>query len=64
MEHRSVWHATSVETDFPRLVGAVDVDVVVVGGGITGLTTALLAQREGARVAGTTEVVDRVESSV
>jgi len=33
------------------LAGKLDVDVVVLGGGITGLTTALLMKRDGARVA-------------
>ncbi|HEV2088317.1 MAG TPA: FAD-dependent oxidoreductase [Cryptosporangiaceae bacterium] len=51
MEHASVWLATSERPTYPALGGDVEVDVAVVGGGITGLTTALLAQRDGARVA-------------
>lgn len=47
----SVWRATAELPSFPPLEGDLDVDVAVVGGGITGLTTALLLQRDGARVA-------------
>ncbi len=47
----SVWVATTTSTSYPALRGRIDVDVAVVGGGITGLTTALLLARAGARVA-------------
>jgi len=47
----SLWRATTPETDHPPLSGAVRVDVAVVGGGITGLTAALLLKAAGARVA-------------
>jgi glycine/D-amino acid oxidase-like deaminating enzyme/nitrite reductase/ring-hydroxylating ferredoxin subunit len=50
-EHRSVWLATADHPTFSPLERDLDVDVAVVGGGITGLTTALLLQREGASVA-------------
>jgi len=50
-QHRSVWLATADVPSFPALDGELSVDVAVVGGGITGLTTALLLQRDGARVA-------------
>jgi glycine/D-amino acid oxidase-like deaminating enzyme/nitrite reductase/ring-hydroxylating ferredoxin subunit len=50
-EHRSVWLATSDRPTFPALTEEIEVDVAVVGAGITGLTTALLLQRDGARVA-------------
>jgi len=52
MKHDSVWIATTSERrSRASLAGDLGVDVAVVGGGITGLTTALLIQREGARVA-------------
>jgi glycine/D-amino acid oxidase-like deaminating enzyme len=46
-----LWFADQPESGYPALAGDLDVDVVVVGGGITGLTTALLLKRDGARVA-------------
>lgn len=46
----SYWIATSDAPERPPLPGDAEADVVVVGGGITGLTTALLAARGGARV--------------
>jgi glycine/D-amino acid oxidase-like deaminating enzyme/nitrite reductase/ring-hydroxylating ferredoxin subunit len=51
VEHRSVWLATTEQQSYPSLQADMDVDVAVVGGGITGLTTALLCARDGARVA-------------
>lgn len=50
MERRSVWLATSGMPRHGALEGDAEADVAVVGGGLVGLTTALLAQREGARV--------------
>ena len=46
----SYWIATSEAEARPPLSGDAEVDVVVVGGGITGLTAAVLAARGGARV--------------
>lgn len=47
----SLWARTAPAVSHPALAGDLDVDVAVVGGGVTGLTTALLLQRDGARVA-------------
>ena len=52
-KHGSVWLETVARPSFPpggRQLD-LDVDVVVAGGGITGLTTALLLQQDGASVA-------------
>jgi glycine/D-amino acid oxidase-like deaminating enzyme/nitrite reductase/ring-hydroxylating ferredoxin subunit len=46
----SLWLATSEQTAYPRLEGDADCDVAVLGGGIAGLTAALLLKRDGARV--------------
>lgn len=49
---RSLWSETERQAaPHPPLQGALQIDVAVVGGGITGLTCALLLQREGRRVA-------------
>jgi glycine/D-amino acid oxidase-like deaminating enzyme/nitrite reductase/ring-hydroxylating ferredoxin subunit len=47
----SLWIETAPGSPKPPLEGALEVDVVVVGGGITGVTSALLAKEAGARVA-------------
>ncbi len=51
LRHPSHWVGTTDPSSYPRLAGRVEVDVAVIGGGITGLTTALLLKRAGASVA-------------
>lgn len=47
---RSYWLDSTSETNYPRLEKDIKVDVVIIGGGITGITTALLLKDEGLRV--------------
>ena len=47
----SLWIDSTPETGYPQLSGDVEVDVAVIGGGIVGLTAALMLKREGKRVA-------------
>lgn len=47
----SYWVSTTTETAFTPLGGTPEVDLAVIGAGITGLTTALLAHEAGLRVA-------------
>ena len=47
----SIWEGTSgEETTFPSLTDAVDTDVVIIGGGITGIMAAMLLTKGGKRV--------------
>jgi glycine/D-amino acid oxidase-like deaminating enzyme/nitrite reductase/ring-hydroxylating ferredoxin subunit len=48
--NRPLW-LEEADTAYPSLAGAIDVDVAVIGGGITGLTTAHLLKRAGRTVA-------------
>ncbi|RJQ38513.1 FAD-dependent oxidoreductase [Candidatus Microgenomates bacterium] len=47
----SIWIATSRDTNYPALKNNIEVDVAIIGGGITGLTSALLLKRAGKSVA-------------
>lgn len=47
----SLWLEAMPETGYPTVTGDAAFDVAVVGGGLTGLTTALLLKRAGLRVA-------------
>lgn len=52
MDHISYWVGTSPESDYPAYApDGSRPDVVVIGGGIAGLTTAILLQQAGASVA-------------
>lgn len=51
-EHNiSLWVGTSTETNWPTLTEDIDVDVAVIGGGITGLSAAAMLKRRGVTVA-------------
>lgn len=47
----SLWLATASPIGYPPLMEAIEVDVAVIGGGIAGLTTALVLKRRGLTVA-------------
>ena len=49
--HESFWMETTLETSYPPLPGDIETDVAVVGGGIVGITTALLLKQAGYTVA-------------
>lgn len=46
----SLWVDTAPETSYPALEDEIEADVAVIGGGIAGLTTAILLKRAGLRV--------------
>jgi glycine/D-amino acid oxidase-like deaminating enzyme len=51
MPTASYWSVTHTFPEFPTINCDIEVDVVVVGAGLTGITTAYLLKQEGARVA-------------
>ena len=50
MDTTSVWRATALQTGHGLLQGDVSADVVIIGGGITGVTLALLLAQQGRSV--------------
>jgi glycine/D-amino acid oxidase-like deaminating enzyme/nitrite reductase/ring-hydroxylating ferredoxin subunit len=50
-KHLSLWIDTTPHTNYPTMPGNTSVDVAVLGGGITGLTAAVLLKRLGKTVA-------------
>lgn len=51
MKTGSYWQFSETLPKFPSLASDLEVDVVIIGGGLTGITAAWLMKREGARVA-------------
>ncbi len=47
----SYWIASTEDTNYPKAECDIEVDVAIIGGGITGLTTAYLLRKKGVRVA-------------
>lgn len=47
----SLWNSYASKTGFPHLSNDITVDVAIMGGGITGITTALLLKKQGLNVA-------------
>src|SRR3954464_13432223 len=50
-KNTSLWVDSAPKTNYPALTPGLHVDVAVLGGGIAGLTAALLLKRDGASVA-------------
>ncbi len=48
---QSIWRKTTSETNFPTLKETINVDIAIVGGGITGITSAYLLAKSGKKVA-------------
>ena len=48
---KSYWLDSTSETNYPTLEKDISVDIVIIGGGITGITTALLLKNEGFKIA-------------
>ncbi len=48
---KSYWLDSTPETKYPTLKKDIKVDIAIIGGGITGITTAFLLKNEGFKVA-------------
>lgn len=48
---KSYWLDSTAGTNYPTLDSDIEVDIAIIGGGITGITTALLLKNEGFKVA-------------
>lgn len=48
---KSLWNSYASTTNFPKLQEDIEVDVAIIGGGITGITTAQLLKEQGVKVA-------------
>lgn len=48
---KSLWKAHAQKSNYPALMKDIDVDVAIVGAGITGITTAYLLSKQGKKVA-------------
>ncbi len=48
---KSYWIASTIPTDYPTLNEDIDVDVLIVGGGLVGISCAYLLQKEGLKIA-------------
>jgi glycine/D-amino acid oxidase-like deaminating enzyme/nitrite reductase/ring-hydroxylating ferredoxin subunit len=51
VRHKPIWSDDRETAQYPPLTSNLSIDVAVIGGGITGVTTALLLKRSGLRVA-------------
>lgn len=49
-EYISLWIATTPDTHYPSLPKNIETDVVVVGGGISGISTAILLKQKGLKI--------------
>ena len=51
MKTGPIWKTESSKTDFPQLTDDLNVDIAIIGGGITGITTAQLLKKKGYSIA-------------